>query len=69
MNKTVTVSDKVLLVRLPNDIVLMRTRGESRTFTAPTAGDVIVEETASASFAPSSSWVGRMPEGLTTESR
>ena len=57
---TVTVADKVLLVRTPDDIVLMRLAGQSRKFEVPSKADLIVTETSSAAFQPSSSWVGRM---------
>lgn len=61
---TVTVTDNVLLVRTPDDIVLLRTVGEVRSFTAPTEADIVITETKNAAFAPSSSWIGK---GVTEE--
>ncbi len=57
--RTVTVADKVVLVRTPDDIVLLRTVGETRVFTAPAKVDIVVTETKSAAFPGSSSWIGK----------
>lgn len=58
--ETITVADKVLMIRTPDDIVLMRTTGEVREFTVPNEADLVVTETSSAAFRPSSSWIGKM---------
>ncbi len=55
--QTVTVADKVVIVRTPNDIVLLRTSGETREFEVPSKIDLVIRETKSASFPATSSWL------------
>lgn len=55
--KTVTVSNRELLVRDGDDLIVLRVVGQSRQF----SNSAIVTETGSDAIRPSSSWIGHMP--------
>lgn len=59
ITRTVTVGAKQLLVRTPTEMVVMDVSGQSRVFSAATAGDITVTPIGRA-IGASSSWIGKM---------